>query len=309
MSTSKLFNSNRECAKKASEDHQDNLYLLTGNYIEDVDFVINAVTKQPMSLKDVIFHNRTREVVLAAVQSNGLALEFAYKHNKNSPFFKEMIDTALTQNGLALEFVEEGERTEDRVKLATKSNPLALQFAVNFTNNYEIVLNAIKANGHTIEYASTNLKDNAELRYQATMSPVRDAESALWTLQRMQMELLGVEDRTVFGFVHDVFYGIFNPERTTGNMQINDVDKLQQYVNISSAIASLFPVNEDAEDVELRNSIHVAANIVAARAGGPTRNLYQQDVINGKRRLSEMSASAAPVLLANVLKDMHLTAQ
>lgn len=303
------LHNNDTLATKASEDHPDNLYWLKGERLRNVDFVLNAVTKQPMSLKHVIFHNRTREVVLAAVQSNGLALEFAYEHNKSSFFFEEMIDAALTQNGLALKFVEEGHRTEDRVKLAITSNPLALQFAVNSTDNYVIVRKAIEANGHAIKYASTDLKENAELRYKATMSLVPDAESALWILQRMQMELLGVEDRTVMGFVKDVLYGIFNPKKATENIQINDVEKLEQYINISSAIASLFPVNEDAEDAEVRNLIHGAADIVAARAGGPTRALYKQEVRAGKRTLGKISTSATPVLLAKVLKDMHLNVQ
>lgn len=303
------LHNNDALAKKVSEDHPDNLEWLRGDRLRDLDFVRNAVTKQPMSLKHVTFHNCTREVVLAAVQGNGLALEFAYEHNKTSPFFEEMIDAALAQNGFALQFVEEGRRTENRVKLAITSNPLALQFAVNSTDNYQIVRKAIEANGHAIKYASTCLKENAELRYKATMSLVPDAESALWILQRMQMELLGVEDQTVMEFVKDVFYGIFNSSKTTRNMQINDAEKLEQYINMSSAIASMFPVNEDAEDAKLRNLIQGAADIVAARAGGPTRALFQGDVKRGKRNLRQIGMSATPLLLAKVLTDMHLKAQ
>jgi hypothetical protein len=71
--------------------------------------------------------SQDRDVVLAAVKQNGLALEFASEELKMR---EEVLEAALRQNGLALAFAGKyAKHCEDLVRIAVRQNPYALAFS------------------------------------------------------------------------------------------------------------------------------------------------------------------------------------
>ena len=91
-----------------------------------------------------------REVILADVHSNGLALKYANKFKTD----KEVVLTAVKQNGIALQYASEDLTANKEVVLtAVHNNGLALQCANKFKTDREVILAAVQQNGLALEYA------------------------------------------------------------------------------------------------------------------------------------------------------------
>jgi histidinol phosphatase-like PHP family hydrolase len=116
-----------------------------------------------------------REVVLAAVEQNGLALEFASDALKNDPL---VVLAAVEQNGRALEFASDALKNNRRIVLAAvELNFWAFQFASDaLTNDREVVLAAVKQDGWALAFASDALKNDRDVVLAAV-------EQNGWTIQ------------------------------------------------------------------------------------------------------------------------------
>eukprot|EP00931_Biecheleriopsis_adriatica_P004115 TRINITY_DN10582_c0_g1_i5.p1 TRINITY_DN10582_c0_g1~~TRINITY_DN10582_c0_g1_i5.p1 ORF type:complete len:481 (-),score=80.25 TRINITY_DN10582_c0_g1_i5:93-1535(-) len=95
-----------------------------------------------------------RELVLVAVQTNGLALQFA-----------AVVLAAVQQNGWALQFAAKPLRSDRELVLAAvQQDGLALQFAADsLRSDRELVLAAVQENGLALEFAAESLRSDREL--------------------------------------------------------------------------------------------------------------------------------------------------
>jgi hypothetical protein len=106
-----------------------------------------------------------RAIVLAAVQENGWALQYALEDLKAD---REIVFAAVQQNGSALQYASEDLKKDRAVVLAAvQENGLALQYAPELKADSEIVLEAIKQYGWVFQYASPELK--ADFRFVLTV--------------------------------------------------------------------------------------------------------------------------------------------
>lgn len=137
--------------------------------VEDpsINFFINSsfllwTTNQPIS--SYSYPNsenlQKKEIVLAAVKQNGMALQFASGELRNN---YEIVLAAVKQNGMALKF--------------TPGN-LADEFEPNVRNNFNIVLVAVKKNGLAFKFASKRLRNHNDIIQNA----IQQNKSVFWYL-------------------------------------------------------------------------------------------------------------------------------
>ncbi len=103
-----------------------------------------------------------REVVMRAVEQNGTALRFASAVLRGD---REVAMRAVEQNGLALEFASAVLRGDREVAMrAVEQNGAALASAsAALQGDREVVMRAVKQNGWTLRYVSAVLQGNREV--------------------------------------------------------------------------------------------------------------------------------------------------
>lgn len=112
-----------------------------------------------------------KEVVLAAVTASGENLRdanVATRWNQPSVIFtndKEIVSAAVQNWGMALQYADPMFLNDPEiVNLAVDQHAVALQFATDeVRNNREVVLNAVQLDGDALEHASENLQDDREI--------------------------------------------------------------------------------------------------------------------------------------------------
>jgi len=127
---------------------------------------------------------KDREVVLAAVQSNGLALAFALEQFSND---REIVIAALEEDGTVFSYVSEDLRKDREIvmialaslneycvgltadKHCRSSNPMVLYNVPSkeLKNDRELVLTAVRYDGSEFEFASDELKNDREFVLEA----------------------------------------------------------------------------------------------------------------------------------------------
>jgi hypothetical protein len=147
-----------------------NIMILLSDYINrnycDKAAMLNIVQQDGVALRSAHYQIKTNEdVVLAAVQQNGRALEHAISFQNE----KRIVLVAVQQNGLALQYASKKLQGEREVVLAAvRQNGLALQYADDFfKNDKEIGFSAIRQNGWALQYVSKELKDDVEAVFAA----------------------------------------------------------------------------------------------------------------------------------------------
>jgi hypothetical protein len=107
----------------------------------DWDIALSAIKVYPQHLKDVAYIQRIdRDFMLAAMQANGLALEFLPKEFEGDI---ELEIAAICENGEALGFASTRARSDqDIVCAAARNNPEAVVFAVNGLSSSAFTLHA-----------------------------------------------------------------------------------------------------------------------------------------------------------------------
>ena len=104
------------------------------------------------------------EIVLKAVQYNGLELQFASKELKND---YRIVTSAIRQNGLALQYASrEWLNSERMALLAVSQNGLALQYLpIRLRDRFDIVAAAVRQNSLAFSFATKRLQDSTCLLY------------------------------------------------------------------------------------------------------------------------------------------------
>ena len=137
-----------------------NITLLPDKFKYDRDFVIEYLSRNGNQLygldpintqEDPILTQffKDREIVLAAVRSDGHAIRFAPDELKNDP---EMIKAVLQQNGVLLCY------------WSPKSRYTVSGFSKEPSDNKEYVVIALKSNPRAYEYASDRLQADLEIK-------------------------------------------------------------------------------------------------------------------------------------------------
>ena len=125
---------------------------------------IEIVKKNGLALQTVE-HKEDRDVVLAAVKQNGMALDFAgiWKDDE------EIVSSAVQKNGMALQFASERlKNTKEVTTLAVNSNPYAFEFASDELKDDEpYVREFSKLIAVVLYYASERLRSDEDLIFES----------------------------------------------------------------------------------------------------------------------------------------------
>ena len=116
---------------------QQNGLLVRYVPVLDLEIVMKAVQQNGMALKYAIHFSSNRNVGIAAVKQNGLALQFCSPDLRRN---KEVVMEAVKQIGVALSFAED-----------------------NVKGDKEVVLAAVNENGEALEFASPRLKADRDV--------------------------------------------------------------------------------------------------------------------------------------------------
>ena len=102
------------------------------------------------------------DVVAAAVQQNGMALQYTSAELQGD---REIVMEAVNNNGMALQYATEKlQRDREIVMVAVKQDGEALQYASERLKGIkEIVMAAVKQDGEALEYATTELQKHPDI--------------------------------------------------------------------------------------------------------------------------------------------------
>ena len=103
-----------------------------------------------------------RNKVMAAVQQDGYALEYASDDLKND---KDVVMAAVQQNGFALHYASDALNNDREVVMAAvQENGLSLVHACDaLKNDREVVMTAVEQDGEALQFASDALKNDREV--------------------------------------------------------------------------------------------------------------------------------------------------
>eukprot|EP00403_Amphidinium_massartii_P030610 CAMPEP_0178391032 /NCGR_PEP_ID=MMETSP0689_2-20121128/10953_1 /TAXON_ID=160604 /ORGANISM="Amphidinium massartii, Strain CS-259" /LENGTH=384 /DNA_ID=CAMNT_0020011561 /DNA_START=1 /DNA_END=1155 /DNA_ORIENTATION=+ len=141
-------------------EHRDRLFLGPHE-------AIVAVRRSGMALQFVPVDFMTRDIIMTAVEQNGLALQYArpwlerdIDPLQNVPadlITLEVIMAAVLQNGMALQYVPTAEWIDDEIllniiQMAVQQNGHALQFVPADLITLEMIIAAVGQNGMALQY-------------------------------------------------------------------------------------------------------------------------------------------------------------
>eukprot|EP00977_Amphora_coffeiformis_P027845 scaffold34650_cov219-Amphora_coffeaeformis.AAC.4 len=109
------------------------------------------------------------EIVSAAIQQTGLALQYASPRWKDDP---EMVKEAVTRNGLALEYATPRlQRDPDLLLVATRHWPFLFgRYApLSLKDDQTFVLKAVQINGEVLQYVSDRLQNDRSFVIRAVL--------------------------------------------------------------------------------------------------------------------------------------------
>ena len=185
-----LQHNDRDLVLAAVQQNGDVLYDVAEAFLDDAEVVIEAIFSNPDAwslasqrlleedrdvalaavgrlggghvLQFLVHWQDDRGVVLAAVRSDGLALEFASARLRAD---REVVFAAVRRDGMALQFVNYIFRDDDElVSMAVHQDGMSLQYGFRrFRADRELVLAAVRRDGLALEFASEGLQADREV--------------------------------------------------------------------------------------------------------------------------------------------------
>lgn len=154
---------NSSDSDKATLSDKQLLQRASRTLARNKELVLEAVQQDGMALH--FAHEEVRsdkEVVTKAVEKNGFVLKFASETSRGD---KEIVMQAVRQNGRALQFASGTLRGDkDVVMAAVRQNSMALEFASGtLLGEKELVMEAIQQNGRALTYVSKELRGEKEI--------------------------------------------------------------------------------------------------------------------------------------------------
>lgn len=133
--------------------------------LADRDKVLAAVQHCGYDLQYVPLFKNDREIVLAAVEANGMALNYAAPALQAD---KDVVLAAVTRDAFALNFAAKALAADREVVLAalqgTGSHRDALRLAAQeLRSDRDIVLAAVASHGYALEYAAESLRADRQI--------------------------------------------------------------------------------------------------------------------------------------------------
>ena len=206
-------------------NNEDGLYVLDfyhDKYSKLLNIIIDFYENDSY---DIIMNNSYKNIVLKAIEINGLALEYVSINLQND---KEVVLEAIKQNEHALEYASINLQNDKEVVLeAIKQNEFVLKYAsinlqnnkefiiesinagctltyVNsiFLNDKEVMLKAVKKNGRFLYYASINLKNNKEIVLEAVKQNGLALEFASSRLKKNKVIVLEAVKQCSYAFIY-----------------------------------------------------------------------------------------------------------
>jgi hypothetical protein len=148
------------CSSNDSERHQ---FLL-------------VVKKHGMSLRHGGKFTEDREIVMAAVKQNGLALQFAadaFKNDKEIVFAASTSSNSIMYNGIKYASKELRNDKNFIITILQVNGLLLEKLSDEFKNDEDVVLAAVRNNYFTLEYASYNIRNNREFMFTLIQRSIR----------------------------------------------------------------------------------------------------------------------------------------
>lgn len=145
------------------EDMADEWKMAHDALKKDPAFALKVATVNGGILQYVSdHHKRDRAIVLAAVKSQGVAIQYADAQLQQDP---EIALAAVTQNGKALRYLSLAYQDQSEyVLVALQSYPSALQSASSrLRKRRDIVLAAVRKNGAELRYAGIDARNAREI--------------------------------------------------------------------------------------------------------------------------------------------------
>jgi hypothetical protein len=112
---------------------------------DDRNDALRTISNNGLNLRVYKQFNNDKEIVLAAVSNEGMALQFASRQLQND---KEVVLAAVHQNGLSLRYADDFCEDKEVVLAAVHQNGLAIKWAsLDLQNDKEVVLVAVNQDG------------------------------------------------------------------------------------------------------------------------------------------------------------------
>ena len=174
---------NSSDSDKATLSDKQLLQRASRTLARNKELILEAVQQDGMALH--FAHEEVRsdkEVVTKAVEKNGFALQFASETSQGD---KEIVMQAVRQNGRALQFASgtlRGEKEIVKVAIRTDGNLLSLASEA-LRGDKEVVVEAVRKNGHALQFASQTLRGDKEVVMEAVQQNGTALKYASKTLQ------------------------------------------------------------------------------------------------------------------------------
>lgn len=276
----------------AAIESQEPVDLVTGkkaNMFGTSLFYVSTYSYSPLAWASKLQNNR--EVVLAAVKKNGMALGYAAPKLRNDP---EILAAAINAQEQGQVFKKPKDSTslrgvfdsslDDQIKSEIYNHiysPLA--WASKFKNNREFVLAAVKKNGMALGYVSADLRNDPQVVFEAVKEDGRAFEFASKELRGNRkiayeavktygdvVELVSPElrnDRSLIGLKELLF--------VTSNFPFDgkDFNRAVKNLNLEDDL-----VYQTAKDLIINRRILVLKKVMKRRNLKSTEELPKEDV-------------------------------
>lgn len=120
-------------------------------HILDVRLIVYALKRDGLALDCVPIYLRTEEICRIACETDSRALRLVPIEH-----LEAIAPAVLQKDGQALKGIKK-DATDEMIRIAVESEPLALQHVPKQRQNYTLVLNAVSKNGDALQFVDHNL--------------------------------------------------------------------------------------------------------------------------------------------------------
>lgn len=177
-------------ASMAVQADPGNIRFVSPDLLRNRKFVQESVEKDGLAL-GATNARVPKEIIMAAVSQNGLALKFVAKKgvaaNPELAKDEEVVMAAVQQNGKALKFAPDALRSKTEiVQAAVQQNPMAAKFV----DGREAVLEAVRAQPKALRYVH-RLRDDPEV---VEVAFAKDPATLVFAFKTAMLHMVGAHD-------------------------------------------------------------------------------------------------------------------
>ncbi|CAJ1397458.1 unnamed protein product [Effrenium voratum] len=178
-------------ASMAVQADPGNIRFVSPDLLRNRKFVQERVEKDGLAL-GATNARVPKEIIMAAVSQNGLALKFVAKKgvaaNPELAKDEEVVMAAVQQNGKALKFAPDALRSKTEiVQAAVQQNPMAAKFV----DGREAVLEAVRAQPKALRYVHRQFRDDPEV---VEVAFAKDPATLVFAFKTAMLHMVGAHD-------------------------------------------------------------------------------------------------------------------